>query len=141
MESAQESFNRLLARCFSEVQGSGHFFLVLKIEPIAFSSRQMMQTISDVADEIQSLSQGLKFIMRQETIILEVSELFQIRLELGDPEHGVIIPQSAPAFLEVGFEKIGGITEIFMPQPAVFNQFFYDLVRVSAGNPFPKLCH
>ena len=91
MEFAQESFNRLLSVFFFKVQGSCHFLLILKIELITFSTGQIMQTISDVADEIEGLFKGLKFIMRQEAIILEVSELFQIRFEPGDPDHGVII--------------------------------------------------
>jgi hypothetical protein len=91
MELAQESFDRLLSGLFFKVQGSGHYLLILKIELITFSAGQVMQTISDVADEIEAPSEGLKFIVGQEAIILEVPELFQIRFELGDPEHGVII--------------------------------------------------
>ena len=126
MQLAQKAFHRLLSVFFAELQGISHFDLVFKIELITFPAGQMMQTVSHVTYKLKGLLHGLIFVMGQKAIILKVSELFEIRFQPGDPEHGVIVPQSTLAFLEIGFEQIRRISETFMPALADIDQFFYD---------------
>ena len=126
MKLAQKSFHRLLSVFFAKLQGISHFDLVFKIELITFPAGQMMQTVSHVTYELKRLPHGLKFIMGHEAIILEVSELFKIRFQPGDLEHGVIVSQSTLAFLEIGFEQIRRISKTFMPALADLDQFLYD---------------
>jgi hypothetical protein len=64
--------------------------------------------------------------MGHEAIILEVSELFEIRFQPGDPEHGVIVSQSTLALFEIGFEQIRRVSETFMPALADVHQFLND---------------
>ena len=126
MKLTQKALHRLLSVFFSKLQGISHFDLIFKIELITFPTGQMMQTVSHVTYELKRLPHGLKFIMRQKTIILEVSELFEIRFQSGNPEHGVIVSQSTLAFLEIGFEQIRRISETFMSALADIDQLLYD---------------
>ena len=54
-------------------------------------------------------------------MINEVSDFFKIRFYLSDPQHGVVVSQTALTFLEIGLNQIGRIAKIMVTVTIVFD--------------------
>ncbi len=81
--------------------------LVFKMELITLAARHGVQAIAHIPDKPEGTADGLIFSMGKKAHVFKVPGLFDIERDPGQPQHGMIIAQTALPFLKVRFEQVG----------------------------------
>ncbi len=107
VEVPEEPLHRLLAVFGPVAEMLGHLLLIVEMELIHLPSGQIVEVASDVPDKVEGLGHLPLLGVGEVAVILEVPELPDVRGDPAHPEHGVVVPEPALAFLEVRLEEIG----------------------------------
>ena len=141
VEVAQEALHRLLAGFLPVPEAFGELDLVFEVQLVGLPAAEMMQVVADVPHEIQGLPEGPVFGVGEQSQVLEIPGLAQVVFEACDPDHRVIVPQSALALLEVRFQQIRGVPVVGMAAVRVGHQLFENAAGVFADDFLAELRH
>ena len=82
-----------------DFHGLGQARLVLQVQLITFAAHEQVQLIAHGPDKVQGAAQLLILVAGEVAVVLQVAGLLDVRLNPGDPQHGVVIAQAAMTFL------------------------------------------
>ena len=85
--------------------------------------------------------QSLELFVGEQPKIFKISRLLDVKFNLADPQHGMIVSQTALPFFEIGFKQICRIPKLGVSSFIFFNQPVDNGAGSLANELLPQLIH
>ncbi len=141
VQIAEKLLHRLLAGGLPVAEALREPDLGFEMQPVGLAPAEMMQVVADLPDEGQGLPEGAELVVGYQSEVFQVPGLAQIVLQPGEPEHRVVVPQPALAFLQVGFQEVGRVPVLGMARAGGADELLEDAAGMAADDPLPQLAH